>query len=154
MVDVIPKLFITGSEYRIIVTDRSCDDLCDSNQLSKDELSFNKIKWIHSLDSTRLIANMFRYANGQSLNIPKYLNDERPPFWAFKDKTPPPNESFDQFREKAQNDMAALGIEKPAEEKAVEYVVTIRIKPSEVNEVKSLLTSNGIEYAGFERLDF
>ena len=74
MVDVIPKLFITGSEYRIIVTDRSCDDLCDSNQLSKDELSFNKIKWIHSLDSTRLIANMFRYANGQSLNIPKYLS--------------------------------------------------------------------------------
>ncbi|MDU3249353.1 MAG: hypothetical protein E6Y14_05825 [Haemophilus parainfluenzae] len=106
MVDVIPKLFITGSEYRIIVTDRSCDDLCDSNQLSKDELSFNKIKWIHSLDSTRLIANMFRYANGQSLNIPKYLNDERPPFWAFKDKTPPPNESFDQFREKAQNDIS------------------------------------------------
>jgi len=49
---------------------------------------------------------------------------------------------------------AALGIEKPVEEKAVEYVVTIRIKPSEVNEVKSLLTSNGIEYAGFERLDF
>lgn len=42
MVDVIPKLFITGSEYRIIVTDRSCDDLCDSNQLSKDELSLTK----------------------------------------------------------------------------------------------------------------
>ena len=36
----------------------------------------------------------------------KYLNDERPPFWAFKDKTPPPNESFDQFREKAQNDIS------------------------------------------------
>ena len=49
---------------------------------------------------------------------------------------------------------AALGIEKAAEEKAVEYVVTIRIKPSEVNEVKSLLTSNGIEYVDFERLDF
>ena len=49
---------------------------------------------------------------------------------------------------------AALGIEKPVEEKAVEYVVTIRIKPSEVNEVKSLLTSNGIEYVSFERLDF
>ena len=109
MADFIPKLFIAGSEYQIIITDKSCNDLCISNQLSENELSFEKIKWIHKLDSTRLMANMFRYANGQSLRIPKYLNDERPPFWAFKDETPPPNESFDQFREKAKDDISIFG---------------------------------------------
>ena len=64
-------------------------------------------------------------------------------------------ENIRQERNEGIGDMAkaALGIE-PEEEKAVEYVVTIRIKPSEVTMVKSILTSHDIEYAGFEKLDF
>lgn len=96
----IPKLFIDGSEYKIIITDRACSDLCSSNQLPENELSYKKVKWIHELDSVKMIANMFRYANGQSLKMPQLLNDEPHPFWAFKLKTPPKKETFDEFRQR------------------------------------------------------
>lgn len=104
----IPKLFINGSAYKVIITDISCSDLCSSNQLSINEISYEKIKWIHELDSTKMIANIFRYANGQSLKIPSSLNDERYPFWAFKDKTPPRKETLDQFRKRLKEDSSLI----------------------------------------------
>lgn len=106
--DFIPKLFIDGTEYKVILTDRSCDELCISNQLSIEQISYNLIKWIHELDATKMIANIFRYANGQSLKEPEYLNDERTPFHAFKYKTPPKNETFSEFRKRCELDQSIM----------------------------------------------
>ncbi|KMK51002.1 hypothetical protein RO21_08900 [[Actinobacillus] muris] len=100
-----PKLFIDGSEYKVILTNKSCDDLYLSNPtVGEGNLCSQNIKWIHQLDATRMMAYMFRYANGQSLTIPTQLNDERYPFWAFKDKTPPEGVSFDTFRNLCKTD--------------------------------------------------
>lgn len=107
-----PKLFIDGSAYKVILTDKSYNDLSLSNPTIGEEFLFKNIKknikWIHQLDATRIMAHMFRYANGQSLTIPTQLNDERCPFWAFKDKTPPEGMSLNDFRELCQTDSSLI----------------------------------------------
>ena len=63
----IPKLFINGSAYKVIITDRSCSELCLSNQLSINEIS----------ESEGIPANKVKYSITQSLKtIANSLNEK------------------------------------------------------------------------------